>query len=65
MTGNIRVALTVVSDAVRDSAKAPADRKKRLQFDTGHGNLPRFQVEKATLEWLDEHLGAATGDTAR
>ena len=44
---------------------APADRKKQLQFDTGHGNLPRFQVETATLEWLDEHLGAAKGGTAR
>ena len=37
---------------------APLDRKKRLEFDAGHGNLPRFQVEKATLEWLDQHLGS-------
>lgn len=44
---------------------APADRKKQLLFDTGHGNLPRFQVEKATLEWLDQHLGAATSGAAR
>ncbi len=44
---------------------APADRKKQLLFDTGHGNLPRFQVEKATLEWLDRYLGVATGATAR
>jgi pimeloyl-ACP methyl ester carboxylesterase len=44
---------------------APADQEKQLLFDTGHGNLPRFQVEKATLEWLDRHLGAATGGTAR
>jgi TolB-like protein len=44
---------------------APPDRKKQLLFDTGHGNLPRFQVEKATLEWLDQHLGAAQGGTVR
>jgi eukaryotic-like serine/threonine-protein kinase len=44
---------------------APADRKKQLLFDTGHGNLPRFQIEAATLEWLDQHLGVATGGTDR
>jgi dienelactone hydrolase len=44
---------------------APAERKKRLVFDSGHGNLPRFEVEKATLEWLDQHLGAAKGGTDR
>jgi hypothetical protein len=42
---------------------APPDRKKHLQFDAGHGNLPRFQVERATLEWLDQHLGS-TGRSA-
>ena len=34
-----------------------ADRKKQVLFEAGHGNLPRFQVEKETLEWFDRHLG--------
>jgi hypothetical protein len=33
-----------------------ADRKKQVLFEAGHGNLPRFQVEKETLEWFDRHL---------
>jgi len=37
----------------------PADRKKQVLFEAGHGNLPRFQVEKQTLEWFDRHLGFA------
>jgi len=35
----------------------PADQKKRLLFEAGHGNLPRFQVERATLDWFDRYLG--------
>jgi dienelactone hydrolase len=39
---------------------SPADQKKLVQFEAGHGNLPRFQVEKETLEWFGRHLvGAA------
>jgi len=34
----------------------PADRKRQVLFEAGHGNLPRFQVEKETLEWFDLHL---------
>ena len=37
----------------------PADRKKQVLFEAGHGNLPRFQVEKETLEWFERHLGPA------
>jgi len=35
---------------------SPADQKKHVLFDAGHGNLPRFQVEKQTLEWFDRYL---------
>jgi pimeloyl-ACP methyl ester carboxylesterase len=35
---------------------SPADQKKHVLFEAGHGNLPRFQVEKQTLEWFDRHL---------
>jgi serine/threonine protein kinase len=34
----------------------PADQKKRVLFEAGHGNLPRFQVEKQALEWFDRYL---------
>ena len=34
----------------------PADEKKQLLFEAGHGNLPRFQVERETLAWFDRHL---------
>jgi hypothetical protein len=33
------------------------DHKRQVSFDSGHGNLPRFQVEHATLDWFDHHLG--------
>jgi dienelactone hydrolase len=36
---------------------APADQKMHLLFESGHGNLPRFQVEHATLDWFDRYLG--------
>lgn len=39
---------------------SPADAKKRVLFEAGHGNLPRFQVEKETLDWFERHLGPAT-----
>ena len=35
---------------------SPADQKKQVLFEAGHGNLPRFQVEKETLEWFERHL---------
>jgi predicted Ser/Thr protein kinase len=35
---------------------SPADQKKRVMFEAGHGNLPRYQVEKQTLEWFDRYL---------
>jgi hypothetical protein len=38
---------------------SPADAKKRVPFEAGHGNLPRFQVEKETLEWFERYLGSA------
>jgi DNA-binding winged helix-turn-helix (wHTH) protein len=37
----------------------PQDRKSHRLFEAGHGNLPRFKVQQATLEWFDRHLGAA------
>jgi predicted Ser/Thr protein kinase len=40
---------------------SPADQKKRVLFEAGHGNLPRFQVEKETLEWFDRHLVTSHG----
>jgi TolB-like protein len=38
---------------------SPADQKKQVLFEAGHGNLPRFQVEKETLDWFERHLGPA------
>lgn len=35
---------------------SPAEQKKHVMFEAGHGSLPRFQVEKETLEWFDRHL---------
>jgi hypothetical protein len=39
---------------------SPADQKKHVLFEAGHGNLPRFQVEKQTLEWFERYLITAT-----
>ena len=39
-----------------DLLGSPASQKKRVLFDAGHGNLPRFEVEKRTLEWFDRYL---------
>ena len=36
---------------------APQDSKKHVLFEAGHGNMPRFQVEQATLDWFDQYLG--------
>jgi fermentation-respiration switch protein FrsA (DUF1100 family) len=37
---------------------SPAEAKKRVLYEAGHGNLPRFQVEKETLDWFERHLGS-------
>jgi pimeloyl-ACP methyl ester carboxylesterase len=37
----------------------PSDRKKQVLFEAGHGNLPRFQVEKEALDWFEHHLASA------
>ncbi|MGE0360985.1 MAG: protein kinase [Vicinamibacterales bacterium] len=36
---------------------SPADRKRQVLFDAGHGPLPRGQVIHETLGWLDRFLG--------
>jgi fermentation-respiration switch protein FrsA (DUF1100 family) len=36
---------------------SPADAKKHVVYEAGHGHLPRFQVEKETLDWFERHLG--------
>jgi TolB-like protein/dienelactone hydrolase len=38
---------------------SPADAKKHVVYEAGHGHLPRFQVEKETLDWFERHLGTA------
>jgi eukaryotic-like serine/threonine-protein kinase len=38
---------------------SPAGQKKHVLFEAGHGNLPRFQVEKEALDWFERHLGPA------
>jgi serine/threonine protein kinase/cephalosporin-C deacetylase-like acetyl esterase len=34
----------------------PKEHKRRVQYETGH-NLPRTQLIKETLDWLDHYLG--------
>ena len=34
------------------------DQKKRMVYDTGHA-IPRNELIKETLNWLDLYLGAA------
>jgi eukaryotic-like serine/threonine-protein kinase len=36
---------------------APADQKRQVLFDAGHGLLPRGQVIQESLAWLDKFLG--------
>jgi formylglycine-generating enzyme required for sulfatase activity/predicted Ser/Thr protein kinase len=36
---------------------SPADEKRQVLFDAGHGPLPRGQVIHETLTWLDRFLG--------
>jgi eukaryotic-like serine/threonine-protein kinase len=35
----------------------PADQKKHVLFDAGHGQLPHNQLVRATLDWYDTYLG--------
>ena len=35
---------------------APADQKRRVVYDTGH-SIPRTELIKETLDWLDRCLG--------
>jgi pimeloyl-ACP methyl ester carboxylesterase len=35
---------------------APKDRKRHVLYDTGH-DIPRTEVIKETLDWLDRYLG--------
>ena len=35
----------------------PADQKKHVLFEAGHGQLPQNQLVRATLDWYDEYLG--------
>ena len=37
---------------------SPADRKRRVVYDTGH-NLPPSEMIKETLDWFDRYLGPA------
>ena len=37
---------------------APEDQKRRVVYDTGH-NLPRPDLIRESLDWLDRHLGGA------
>jgi dienelactone hydrolase len=36
---------------------APPDRKRRVVYETGH-SIPRNELIKETLDWLDQYLGA-------
>jgi len=36
---------------------SPADQKRSVLFDAGHGPLPRGQVIHEVLSWLDKYLG--------
>ena len=35
----------------------PADQKKHVLFEAGHGQLPQNQLVRATLDWYDKYLG--------
>jgi hypothetical protein len=37
---------------------SPADHKRQVLFDAGHGALPRGQVIHEALAWLDRFLGS-------
>jgi pimeloyl-ACP methyl ester carboxylesterase len=53
-------ATPAAQQALSELLGTPADQKKKVLFEAGHGNLPRFQVEKETLDWFERHLGSAT-----
>ena len=35
---------------------APVDRKRYVVYETGH-TIPRAELIRETLDWLDRHLG--------
>ena len=35
----------------------PADQKKHMVFEAGHGSLPHNHLVRASLEWYDKYLG--------
>ncbi|MND07347.1 hypothetical protein D3C83_292550 [compost metagenome] len=35
----------------------PAEHKRHVVFDAGHGNFPRSEVIREVLGWLDRYLG--------
>jgi hypothetical protein len=40
-----------------DRLGTPADRKRLVIFDAGHGNFPRSETIREVLGWLDRYLG--------
>ena len=40
-----------------DRLGTPADRKRHVVYEAGHGNFPRGQVITEVLGWLDRYLG--------
>jgi hypothetical protein len=53
-------ATPAAQQALSELLGTPSDQKKQVLFEAGHGNLPRFQVEKDTLDWFERQLGSAT-----
>ena len=49
---------TASQEAMLSLLGTPADRKKRILYDAGHGWLPQNQFVQASLDWYDEHLGS-------
>ena len=43
-----------------DRLGTPADRKRHVVYEAGHGNFPRGQVITEVLGWLDRYLGPVT-----
>ena len=39
-----------------DLLGVPADQKRRVAYDTGH-NIPRPDLIRESLDWLDRYLG--------
>jgi len=43
---------------------APENLKRRVVYDTGH-NIPRPDLIRESLDWLDTHLGAVKNQESR